>query len=424
MANARKLAAAALVRMEKQSAYSNLTVTGMLGGAELSPTDKAFVSALIYGVLDRKLTLQYVLSAHMKTPFCKVSPYTAAVLQSALYQILYMDKVPASAAVNEAVKLVKCSKESRNAAFVNAVLRSILREGAALPTDDSVFSLSVRYSCPQDVIQSFLADYGLENTKAILEESLRPAPITLRVNTLKTTAEELASAFAQRGIGTEPGGIENALSLTQGIDIAADPFYRDGLFHVQDTSSQTAVSVLAPQPGERVLDLCAAPGGKSFTMAQWMQNKGELWACDLYENRIRLIEDGAKRLDLSIIKTAVNDAALYHDEWPSFDRVLCDVPCSGLGVLRRKPEIKYKPLSDSAALPEIQYAILQNAAKYLRPGGKLLYSTCTLRRAENEETAARFSNEHPVFRKMYEHTFLPHMDKTDGFYCALFQKEG
>ena len=381
---------------------------------------KAFVSALVYGVLDRKITLDFVLSKFMKTPIKKTAPFTLCVLRTALYQIMFMDKVPESAAVNEAVKLIKKSKENRNAGFVNAVLRSVLRTENLIPQGESIKDLSLRFSAPEWIVESFVCDYGKETAIKLLEESLKFAPVTLRVNTLKTNTDELKEKLGTKSDDTV---FLNSLILEKGFDLANNELYKQGLFHVQDLASQKAISVLCPKPNERVLDICAAPGGKTFTMAELMENNGEIIACDLYEHRVGLIDDGAKRLGINIIKPIVSDAEIFNEALGEFDVVLCDVPCSGLGVIRRKPDIKYKTENDFTELCEIQYKILCNAVKYLKSGGKILYSTCTLRRAENEDIVNRFLNEHNCFKKVTEKTLMPHIDKTDGFYYALLEKE-
>ena len=423
MSNPRKVAVKALVKIEKDNAYSNITLNSIFKSAELKPVDKAFASALVYGVLDRRITLDFVLSRFMKTPIKKTAPFTLNVLRVALYQIMFMDKIPSSAAVNEAVKTVKASKESRNAAFVNAVLRAALREEITLPTGDGVKDLSIRYSCPEWIVESFLKDYGSENTVALLEESLKTPPVILRVNTTKTTVHALKENLLQNGFETKDTDSENYLILEKGGDITSLEAFKNGEFYIQDTASQTAAETLAPKPNERVLDICAAPGGKSFTMACLMQNKGEIVACDLYEQRVGLIKDGACRLSLDIIKPTVSDATVFNEELGKFDCILCDVPCSGLGVLRRKPDIKYKPVDDFSKLEEIQYNIFKNALRYLKKGGRILYSTCTLRRGENENLAKRVLEEYNDIVKVNEHTFMPHIDNTDGFYLALFVKK-
>lgn len=423
MSNPRKAAVKALLKVENDSAYSNIALNAVLRESGLESADRAFASAIFYGVLDRRITIDFVLSKFIKTPLKKVAPFTLEVLRSAVYQIMFMDKVPDSAAVNEAVKLIKSSRESRNAGFANAILRNILRNEITLPQGNDPQSLSVKYSCPEWIINSFITDYGADTAEELLKESLKPAPVIIRVNTLKTNTDTLKTELEKRGIPTDTAGTDNALILKKGIDAADFDLYKRGYFYAEDLSSQTAVSVLNPKKGERVLDMCAAPGGKSFTMALLMENAGEIVSCDLYEQRVGLIKSGAERLGIDIIKPMTADASRYNEDLGEFDCILCDVPCSGLGVLRRKPDIKYKPESDFTDLTALQYKILENAARYLKKGGRILYSTCTLRRAENEKLVNSFIMEYNGFRKMYEHTYLPHIDKTDGFYCALIVKD-
>lgn len=418
MANARKIAIKALLKIENKSAYSNITLNSVFSQVEVSPEDKSFVTALVYGVLDRRITLHYILKKFIKTPLKKISGYTLAVLETALYQIMYMDKIPNFSAVDEAVKLIKNSKENKNSGFVNAVLRNILRQENLLPKGDTAEDLSVIYSCPIDIVNSFINDYGKENAKELLKQSLLPAPVTIKVNTVKTNVD-----YVKENIGVEckDTEIDNALFLKEGIDIANNPLYKNGLFFVQDLASQKTVSILNPKPNERMLDLCAAPGGKTFSAAINMQNKGEIVSCDLYSQRVSLIEKSAKRLGLDIVKATLNDATVFNENLGLFDCVLCDVPCSGLGIIRRKPDIKYKDFNEFDSLIEIQLKILKTAVKYLKPGGRILYSTCTLRKKENENVVNSFLLEYNEFHKKYEHTFLPHIDKTDGFYCALLE---
>lgn len=423
MANARKLAAMALTRVEGDGGYSNIVLDSILKRSDVSHEDRALASAVFYGTLDRKITIDWLLAKHIKTPLKKVSPYTLSVLRCAVYQIVFMEKIPDSAAVNEAVKLIKSSKESRNAAFVNAVLRNVLRSGTELPKGNDIHSLSVRYSCPEWIISSLISDYGTDNTVNLLEESLLPPPLTVRVNTVKINADTLAAELEKEGINTKKTQVDNALCFLKGTDISGLKAYKDGMFYVQDQASQTAVAVLKPKKGSRVLDMCAAPGGKSFTMAQLMENCGEIIACDLYPQRTELIKNGAARLGLGIIKTQCLDASVFNEKLGKFDYILCDVPCSGLGVLRRKPDIKYRTPEDLTELCNLQKKILKNALKYLKDGGRLLYSTCTLRTEENEKLVNSVIMEYNGLNKAYEHTYMPHIDKTDGFYCALLVKE-
>ncbi|MBQ3547067.1 MAG: 16S rRNA (cytosine(967)-C(5))-methyltransferase RsmB [Clostridia bacterium] len=419
MANARKVAVLALGKIFVDGAYSNIAVNSYLKEADLTPADKAFATALIYGVLDRKITLDYVISSFVKTPIKKLSPFTLNVLRTALFQIMYMDKIPESAAVNEAVKLIKKSKESRNSGFVNAVLRNVLRAESLLPTGDSVKDLSVIYSCPENIIESFINDYGNQTAVILLAEALKPAPLTVRVNTVKTDIETFIKEMPD-SVAVKPSG---AVVINKGIDINNNTLYKYGHFYVQDTASQTAVSVLSPKAGDRVLDMCAAPGGKSFSLALLMENKGEIISCDIYDHKCELIKKSADRLGLDIIKPIVQDGTVYNSDLGEFDCVLCDVPCSGLGIIRRKPDIKYKDFSEFDGLLTIQKAILNNAKKYVKTGGKLLYSTCTLRKAENENIVNEFLAQNSDFKLEYSHTFMPHIDGTDGFYCALLIKK-
>ena len=419
MVNARKVAINILQKIENNNAYSNLTLNYYFKDMDISSQDKSFVTALVYGVLERKITLDYVLKQFIKTPLKKVGQYTLLVFRITLYQIMFMDKVPDSAAVNEAVKLIKRSKENRNSGFVNAVLRNILRQDSLLPKGDSLEDLSVIYSCPKEIIESFVRDYGLEDTKQILNYSLLPSKLTVRVNTLKTDIETFKSDIGVECIETDLFG---AVILNKGIDITNNQLYNDGQFFVQDASSQKVVSILSPKPNETVLDMCAAPGGKSFSMALLMENKGKIVSCDLFKHKCELIQNSAERLGLTIIETMQQDATLFDKKLGLFDRVLCDVPCSGLGIIGKKPEIKYKDFNEFNNLPDIQFEILSNAKNYLKTGGKLMYSTCTLRKAENDDIINKFLFENSDFSLEYSHTFMPHKDNTDGFYCALLVK--
>ena len=421
MANARKIALKALLEVRGQ-AYSNITLNKFLNEADISVADRALTTALFYGVLDRTITLDYVLSMYIKSSIKKVSTTALEVLRVALYQIMYMDKIPDSAAVNEAVKLIKASKEKHLSGFVNGVLRNILRDEIKFPNGTDLFSLSVKYSCPEWIIEGFINDYGIDNTINLLEHSLLAPPVVLRVNTLKTDTASLVQKLSSEGINTLPTDIDNSIKIIGGIDVILSRCYREGMFHIQDTASQIAVKTLAPVKNENVLDICAAPGGKTFTMAQYMGNTGKIIACDLYSKRVQLIKKGAERLGLNNIFALQNDATVKNDQMGHFDAILCDVPCSGLGVIRRKPEIKYKDISEYSDITLIQSKILENTASYLNTNGRILYSTCTLRKCENEGVVQGFLDKHPQYELKYQHTFMPHIDETDGFYCALLQK--
>lgn len=418
MANARKVAVKALSLVSNNKAYSNIILNKVYDNNPLSPTEKAFSTALFYGVLDRKISIDYILSLFIKKGLKKITPITLEALRIAVFQIYFMDKVPGSAAVNESVNIVKASKERFNASFVNGVLRNILREKPTFPQDDSTESISVRYSCPEWIINSFVKDYGVETAKKLLDESLLKPPVTLRVNTVKVNADELIQKLADEGIASEKVD-DSALKILGGIDVKDSRCYKEGLFHIQDLASQISISKLDLKPDMRVIDLCSAPGGKSFTAALYMENKGEIYAFDLYEKRVELIRKSAKRLGFDIINSQTGDATVFNNDIGLFDAVICDVPCSGLGVIRRKPEIKYKDEENFSALQDIQLKILKNASRYLKPNGKILYTTCTLRTAENDGIVNAFLDNETDFELQYQHTFMPHIDGTDGFYCAV-----
>ena len=380
---------------------------------------------LVYGVIERKITLDYILSQFLTQPLKKLNPQVLTVLRMGVYQIKFLDKVPDSAAVNESVKLVKKIKCAFASGLVNSVLRKISTNEIKYPeTDNIIFDLSIKYSCPKELVKHYVDDYGIEDTEEFLKDSIGNAPIVLRVNTLKTTADALIKLLSSENTtATKCDDIENALVLTDGGAVFKTKAYRDGLFHVQDKASQICVFKLDPKPNEVVFDMCASPGGKSFTIAEKMKNIGELYSFDLYDHRVKLISDGAQRLGINIINANVGDASQFNDALPKADKILCDVPCSGLGVIRRKPEIRYKDLDFVDNLCELQYNILSCSAKYLKQNGVLVYSTCSLNKKENEDICDKFLAENNDFQKVEDYiTLWPHKNATDGFFIAKFKK--
>ncbi len=424
MANSRKSAAIALTEALANGAYSNITLNEVFAKSPHSAQERALTSAIFYGTLDRKITVDYVIAKFLNKPLSKISPFTLSVLRISVYQIMFMDSIPPSAAVNEAVKLIKSSKERYNASFVNAVLRNILRNPVEIPNGNSIKALSIRFSCPEWIIESFISDYGKDTAISLLEESLKAPHMVLRVNTCRISPEKLVAQLSTEGITAVSCELQNALEIVGGMDVRECECYKKGLFHIQDRASQRAIELLDLKPNERVLDICSAPGGKSFTAAEIMKNKGEVFSFDLYESRVELIKKGVLRLGLSSITADTFDATVKKIDIGLFDAVICDVPCSGLGVLRRKPDIKYKDISDLPSIEDIQDKMLANAASYVKTGGRLLYSTCTLRKAENEERIKAFLDKTADYELQYQHSYMPHIDKTDGFFCALLVKKG
>ncbi len=419
--NPRLLAVKALCRVDTDGSYSNITLNSILSEHTLSVEDKSLCSRIFYGTLDRKITIDFILKKFITKGFNKIKPFTLNVLRSAVCQIKFMDKIPESAAVNEAVKLIKGSKESFNAGFVNGVLRNIIRSEFALPDGEDSESISVRYSCPKDIVDGLICDYGIENAVKFLENSLLPPPTYIRVNTEKTNPDSLIALLSGIGVTAEKTKVDNCLSISGYSAVEEMVPFKEGLFHIQDISCQTAVGMLGISGEDRLLDLCSAPGGKAFTAYLSAKNVS-VTATDLYPKRVGLIKTGAKRLGLKNIEAVTLDATRFESSLGLFDKVICDVPCSGIGVLRRKPEIKYKKADDCEELAKIQEAILLCADEYLKVGGKLLYSTCTLRRFENEERVERFLASHSNYTLLEMKTFMPHNDGSDGFFAAVLQK--
>lgn len=443
MSNPRNTALNVLMKIEQDNAYSNIALNNAIRENKLSGVDSSFVSALVYGVLERKITLDYIIKQYSKIPLKKIELKTKMILRLGILQLLFMDKIPESAAVNESVNLAKKHKLQKSSGFINGILRSITRseEKYRLPDkSDKVLYYSVKYSAPQELVKLWINSYGELNTEQLLKSLGGRPKICARVNTLKSDKNSLIAELAKENVKAEEiPFLENAVSLTETGSIERLSAYKSGKLHIQDASSQLCVDFLSPKPREVLLDICSAPGGKSFTAAQYMCDRGKIFACDLYDHKLKLISDGAKRLGIHSIVTLKRDGASSDVSLPLADKILCDVPCSGLGILSRKPEIRYKDNLITADLPELQYKILCQSAQYLANGGRLVYSTCTLNPAENNKNARRFLEEHPDFYGVklslppqinraidendYEITLMPHTSGTDGFYIAVFGKK-
>ncbi len=427
---ARKAAFDCILKIQQNNSYSNLAVAAALKDAGLSGPDKALFTNLVYGVVERKITLDYNLSQYLTQPLKKLNPKAYVALLMGTYQILFLDKVPDHAAINESVELTKIKGAKFAGNLVNAVLHIVVKNGMVLPeeplegtTEEKEAYYSVKYSFPTHLVHLWMEAYGEEDAVGIMASSLGAQPVCARVNTTKITPDELVERLAKEGVtATLHETVPDALVLTEQGAVEQLPSYLEGLFHVQDASSQLCCARLDPQPGDTVFDLCAAPGGKTFTLAERMENTGNVVAFDLHEHRVKLIADGAARLGLSNVTSKVGNAALFNAKLGLADKVLCDVPCAGLGIVGRKPEIRYKAVTEIDGLPPLQYNILQNASRYLRPGGRLVYSTCSLNPAENEAVVNRFLSDHPDFRLGSMETLLPHRYHTDGFFISVLEK--
>ena len=316
MPNPRKSAVKALIKVEADGGFSNLVIDNVIKQDGLVGADSALATALFYGVLDRKITIDYILSNYSKQPIKKLPYYVAAALRIGVFQLLYMDKIPPFAAINESVNLVKRSKNANSSGYVNAVLRKVDREGREiLPDDDSVKSISIRYSFPEWIVIRFVSQFGIEKTKDIFTEMLKKSDVYLRVNNTKISVDDLIDKLHSEGVETEKAEIENSLKVISSLGaIDSLSSYKNGYFHVQDLSSQICAASLDLGENMKALDICAAPGGKSFTAAEIMNGTGEVVSCDLYEHRVKLISSGAKRLSLNNIKTLTADALVYNNE--------------------------------------------------------------------------------------------------------------
>ena len=408
MNNARALAVSSLIETLHKGAYSNLECKRTLGQCDLSVGGRALYKQLYYGTLERLRLLDHCIGLVSKMKLAKMSPLILNTLRVGAYGIYFTDFPPAKT-VSETVALFK--KKAPNATgLVNAVLRHLPPLPPHLPTP-------IQYSVADEVYErlSFSLD---EDTDTFLANTFTPAPIIARVNTLKTDDDSLIALLEKQGVTATKTELDNALSLSLTGALEDLPAYREGLFHLQGLSSQKAIALLNPQPHETMLDLCCAPGGKSFTAAQYMQDSGRIFGFDLHEHRVALIKAGATRLGINSLVAQTADATMPLDV-PQSDCILADVPCSGLGQLSRRPELRYA-LSDVASLNEIQLAILENASRYLRSGGRLLYSTCSLDQRENADIVRAFLSRHKEFSVTEE---VVCADAHDGFYMTLLKKE-
>ncbi|MBE6672068.1 MAG: 16S rRNA (cytosine(967)-C(5))-methyltransferase RsmB [Ruminococcaceae bacterium] len=433
----RRAAYNSLLRLEKEGRYSNLETDLTLKKEQLSQKDRALYTLLVYGVIERRVTLDYVLGQFSSKPIDDLDPEVRCLLRLGAYQILFCDRIPESAAVNESVKIANDVRRSASG-YVNGVLRSLCKgkEGIRYPEKekDPIAWLSVKYGYPMPMCELFVRDHGIERTASLFAAFEGNDGTTLRVNTLRITREELAQRLAERGIHSEktpysPHGLKVKCAVSELSELA------DGLCFVQDEASQLCATVLGAKPCETVIDTCSCPGGKSFSLAMEMQNEGKLYSFDLHANKLSLVRSGALRLGISIIETACRSGATYFPELAeTADRMLMDLPCSGLGVMAKKPDLRFKNVEDIERLPAVQYAILDNSVRYLKKGGRLVVSTCTLAKAENEELIRKFLSEHCEFvlvpfavggldapSGMLQ--LYPDTHGTDGFFIALLEKK-
>lgn len=438
MASAREVAMLTLAACERQGAWSEGYLKKMLREQALDSRDAALATRLCFGVLQNRILIDWYLAAFCSSPLKKLDLTVLCSLRVAVYQLLFLDKIPASAAVNEAVNLAKkYCRNPRAGGMVNGILRSILRQ-ETLPEpsfDDEIETLSVKYSHPRWLTEELASVLSLDEVQALLSANNEQPPLIVQVNTCRADCEQVIERLTEEGVKVNRHPwMENCLILSETGNIERLKAFQDGLFYVQDCAARLSVTAAELQPGFRVLDCCAAPGGKSFAAAIDMKNQGEVISCDIHPHKIKLLEAGRQRLGLDAMVPTLQSATQQRDEWiEAFDAVITDVPCSGLGTIRKKPDIRYKDPAPLADLPAVQSSILENCCSYVKPGGILIYSTCTLLKRENENVVSAFLLRHPEFEAeplkvnvsdgmQTMLTFWPHIHKTDGFFVAKLRK--
>lgn len=444
---AREVALKILYKIDKDEAYSNILLNDMINKNKeiLNKKDISLISEIVYGVTTWRLTIDEIIKKHSRIKIKKISPWILNILRESVYQIVFLDKIPKSAAVNEGVNLAKKYGNRGSIGFVNAILRNVDKKDYKEFFDekDQLDKISKTMSMPKWIIEE-LKNEGLDNNKIFeicKSSNIRPK-VYIRVNELKTNKEKLKEILNEEGIEANDGILDDFLVLEKLSGIEKLESFKKGLFTVQDEVAGLTALVLNPSSGENVLDSCSSPGGKTTYLAELMKNEGNIEAWDIHEHRTKLVEQNAKRLGIKIIRTKVEDASIYKEEYKNkFDKILLDVPCLGIGVLRRKPDIKWQKNSeDIDNISKIQFNILNTCSKYLKEEGELVYSTCSIFKKENRKIVEKFLNENSNFElkelKIKEKFFLKYLvknkflevyqnEKTDGFFiCKIGRKKG
>ena len=433
MVTAREAALLSLAAGRKNGAWPEAYLDNLIKRENLDRRDAALAYRLCYGVLQNMALCDFCVSRYSAVKLSKIEPAVLDILRISVYQLLFTDKIPAHAVVNEGVELTRKKANPRAAGFVNAVLRKIAAEGMPeIGAKDDTEYLSVRYSHPQWLVSLLLEELGREDCEKYLAADNEIPPVYAQVNTLKCTPDEAADEIEADGIAVRQ--TVNGLELTGCGDPSRLTAFKKGSIYIQDGAARFAAEAAGVRPGMRVLDACAAPGGKSFAAAILMENRGSILSRDIHPKKLNRVLTEAERLGIDIIETQATDARVFEPELKdSFDVVIADVPCSGLGVIRKKPDIRYKKESDLEGLPEIQLAIINNLAGYVKPGGTLLYSTCTVLKRENSGTAEQFLAKHGDFApEPFDLgavksdtgmiTLYPHIHGTDGFFIAKLRR--
>ena len=433
----REIALKTLYKIDKEEAYSNIALDENIkeNKNKLDDRDIGFISEIVYGVTSWKLTIDEIIKKYSKLKLKKISPWILNILRMGIYQIVFLDKVPKSAAVNESVNLAKRYGHKGSSNFVNAILRKVEKKDyeAFFEIENPIERISKTTSMPVWMIEELLKENDIEKVEEICKASNIKPKVAIRINRLKTNKQELENLLKERDIVFKEGKLEDFLILEKTKNIEQLDWFKQGYFTVQDEGAGLIAKVVDPKPNELVLDACSSPGGKTTYMAELMEDKGEIIAWDLHPHRVQLVEENAKRLNIHIIKTECQDAMVYKEEYKEkFDKILLDVPCLGIGVLKRKPDIKWKRKpEDIEEITQIQQKILDTCSKYLKAKGQMVYSTCSIFREENDKVIENFLEKNQNFEytkiKMSKignrNTIqLYQNDETDGFFICKVQK--
>ena len=433
--DARTTALSALIACRRQGAWSDGALKEYIVRDRLDRRDAAFAARLCYGVMQNRMLLDVYLESLLTGKLRDLQPVVLDILRLGAYQILFLDKVPVSAAVNEAVEQCKKYANKRASGLVNGVLRNLARQKDRLPEPPD---LSTRYSHPAELVELLEKNVPAGMLESVLKADNESPATQVQINPLLADETAVLAELDELEISHQPHPWLPGCFLLSGTgSMEQMELFRQGKLYVQDAAAHLAALAAGVKPGMRVLDCCAAPGGKSFAAAMQMENCGSITSCDIHAHKTALIEKGAERLGITIISAQQADASVPNEAWKeSFDTVIADVPCSGLGVIRKKPDIRYKDLRQTEALPEIQKKILENVSGYVKPGGVLLYSTCTILKRENEEAVSAFLKAHPEFSlEPFQTpekldipnggmlTLYPGQAETDGFFIAKLRKQ-
>lgn len=428
----REVALKILYKIDKEDAYSNIELNEQIkqNRKNLTEKDIGLISEIVYGVTTWRLTLDEIIKKYSKIKIKKISPWILNILRMGIYQIIFLDKIPKSAAVNESVNLAKRYGHASSSNFVNAILRKIEKNDYEefFKIEDDIERISKTTSMPKWIVEELMKNNEIKKVEEICKNSNIKPKITIRVNSLKINKQELIKKLKEKGIEcNEPQEkVDDFLILEKIKNIENIDEFKKGYFTIQDISAGQTARILNPQPGELVLDACSAPGGKTTYMAELMKNEGKIEAWDIHEHRTKLVEKNAQRLGIDIIETKVKDASLYDESLKEkFDKILLDVPCLGIGVIKRKPDIKWqrKP-EDIEKITEIQKKILNNCSKYLKNNGTIVYSTCSILKDENEEVVNEFLKENSEYYIKPEETrnILPNQEEDGFFICKIYKK--